>query len=277
VLFGLGMLLDRRAGRSFAVRVGGLVAALVTVAMLTPVGFQLLLAPLAVSRISPFINEWKPTSISDPHAAATLLMGLVVVLAWIRGRDRVSWVRVLLWAAGMVSTLLYARTIAIGAILLAPLVAEVLQAWLPARAVPRSWEVRTLAGGILVSLVLAAVVVPRSAQSPTDVPSAFDPVLAALPQGTVVWNVDALGGWLLYAHPNVEPTMDTRAEVYGPDYLRSYVRAISGYPGWQETVASTGARYAVVTGESALADGLQRQLRWTVVGAEAPYVMLRRP
>jgi hypothetical protein len=276
-LFGLGMLLDRGLGRRFVVRVGGLVAAFVAVAMLTPVGPQLLVAPLAVSRVSPYINEWKPTSITDPHAAATLLMGLLVVVAWIRGRERVSWTRIFLWAAGMVSALLYARTIAIGAILLSPLVAEVLQRWLPERAVPRRWEIRTLGAATLVSLVLAGVLVPASARTPADVPSSFDKTLAALPQGTAVWNVDALGGWLLYAHPNVEPTMDTRAEVYGPDYLRNYVRAISGYPGWQETVAATGARYAIVSKDGALADGLQRQLSWTVMATDAPYVLLKAP
>jgi hypothetical protein len=71
--------------------------------------------------------------------------------------------------------------------------------------------------------------------------------------------------------------MDTRAEVYGPDYLRGYVRAISGYPGWQETVAATGAGYAIVSAESALADGLQRQLGWIVVATEAPYLLLKAP
>ena len=143
-MFGLGMLLDRRVGRTFVFRVGGLVAALVAVAMLTPVGPQLLLAPLAISRISPYIEEWKATSITDPDAAATMLMGLVVVVAWIHRRERVSWTRMFLWGAGMVSTLLFARTIAIGAILLAPLLADTLQRWLPQRVLPRVWEVRTL-------------------------------------------------------------------------------------------------------------------------------------
>jgi hypothetical protein len=277
VLFGLGMLLDRKVGPRFVLRMSGLAAALVAVAMLTPVGPQLLLAPVAISKISPFINEWKPTSITDPHAVATLLMGLLVALAWIRGRERVPWTRILLWGAGMVSALLYARTIAIGATLLAPLAAEVLQRWLPQRDVPRRWEIRTLSAASLVSLALAAILVPSTARLPADVPSSFDRTLAAMPNGTVVWNIDALGGWLLYAHPNVRPTMDTRAEVYGPDYLGSYVRAISGYPGWQETVDSTGARYAIVTAEGALADGLQRQLGWTVVATEDPYVLLRAP
>jgi hypothetical protein len=167
-LFGLGMALDRRAGRRFVLRVAGLATALVAVAMLTPVGPQLVAAPLAVSRVSGFILEWKPTSITDPHAAATLLMGLVVMVAWVRGGSRVSWSRILLWGAGVGSALLYARTIAIGAILLAPLFAEVLQRWLPERAVPRRWELRTLGAATVASLVLAAVLVPATARSPGD-------------------------------------------------------------------------------------------------------------
>ena len=71
--------------------------------------------------------------------------------------------------------------------------------------------------------------------------------------------------------------MDTRAEVYGPDYLGSYVRAISGYPGGHETVAATGAKYAIVSDDGALAEGLQARLGWTVVATESPYVMLRAP
>jgi hypothetical protein len=276
-LFGLGMALDRKAGRRFVLRVAGLATALVAVAMLTPVGPQLVAAPLAVSRVSGFILEWKPTSITDPHAAATLLMGLIVMVAWVRGGSRVSWSRILLWGAGVGSALLYARTIAIGAILLAPLFAEVLQRWLPERAVPRRWELRTLGAATVASLVLAAVLVPATARSPGDVPSSFDARLAALPQGTVIWNVDALGGWLLYAHPNTTPTMDTRAEVYGPDYVRAYVRAISGFPGWQETVAATGARYAIVSEDGPLLEGLRREQGWTTVASEAPYVLLKAP
>ena len=277
LLFGLGMLLERKVGRRVVLMIGGLVAGLVVVGMLTPVGPRLLVVPLAISAISPFINEWKPTSITDPHAAATLLMALTVVVSWVRGGRRVGWTRLLLWTAGLLSALMYARTIAVGAILLAPLFAEVVQRWLPERSTPRRWEVRTLAAATLASLALATVMVPTTAARPADVPASFDRELRALPQGTVVWNVDALGGWLLYAYPNVKPTMDTRAEVYGPDYLRAYVRAISGYPGWQQTVAATGARYALVSSDGALADGLQRQLGWSLAATEPPYALLKAP
>jgi hypothetical protein len=71
--------------------------------------------------------------------------------------------------------------------------------------------------------------------------------------------------------------MDTRAEVYGADYLQSYVRAISGYPGWQETVDSTGARYAIVTEDSPLEEGLAREQNWRVLARDEQYVLLTAP
>ena len=238
-------------------RVGLGAAAMVVLALLTPVGPRLLATPVAISQVSPFINEWKPTSITDPHAAATLLMGLVVVVVWMRGRTRVSWTRLLLWVVAMGSALhLRAhhrrRRDPCGPPLRRGRAAGAPRAGDP----PAMGGAHPRRGRRWPACSLAALVVPATARAPGDVPSAFDPALRSLPQGTVVWNVDALGGWLLYAHPNVDPTMDTRAEVYGPDYLRSYVRAISGYPGWQETVARTGARYALVSTDGALADGL---------------------
>ena len=177
----------------------------------------------------------------------------------------------------MASTLLYARTIAVGAVLVAPLFAAALQRLLPERTSSRRLEVRTLLAASAASLVLAAVLVPVTAGKPDHVPASFDPVLAAMPKGTVVWNLDSLGGWLLYAHPNVVPTIDTRAEIYGPAYVDAYVRAISGFPGWQATVARTGAQYALVNDDGPLADALQHQSGWTVVEREDPYVLLRQP
>jgi hypothetical protein len=277
VVFGVGMLLDGRWPLRVAARAALLIGGVVVVAMLTPVGPALYLTPLAVARVSPFIMEWKPAPITEPSALVTLAMGLFVLVAWLRSSRRMSWTRLLLWVFAMCSALLYARTIAIGAILVAPLFAEALERALPERATPVRWERGVLGAAALTSIVVAALLVPSTAATAGKVPAAFDGPLAALPNGTVVWNVDALGGWLLYAHPNVRPTMDTRAEVYGPDYLRSYVRAISGYPGWEETVEGTGARYAIVDEDGPLADGLVRQKEWSVVSKAENYALLRAP
>jgi hypothetical protein len=277
VVFSMGLLLDRRLRRGQISRVAIFVAGLVLVGLVTPVGPRLLLAPFAVAQVSPFIMEWRPTPITDPSAAATLLMGLVVMVVWLQGRQRVTWTHLLLWLFAMGSTLMYARTIAVGAILVAPLFAEALQRALPDRAVPRRTERRVLVVSSLVSLMLAAVLVPATASAPGKVPAGLDAYLAGLPQGTVVWNVDALGGWLMYQYPNVRPTMDTRAEVYGPQYVGAYVRAISGFPGWQETVSKTGARYAIVTQDGPLQAGLVEGEGWREVARAEKYVLLAAP
>jgi hypothetical protein len=204
-------------------------------------------------------------------------MGLVVLVMWLRSGHSVTWTRLLLWAFAMASALVYARTIAVGAILVAPLFAEVLQSHLPRRSTPIRWERRVLVSTAVASLVLAAVLVPVTAAAPGKVPATFNAYLSALPRDTVVWNVDALGGWLLYEHPNLRPTMDTRAEVYGAEYLRRYVRAISAYPGWEETVSRTGARYAIVDEDGPLSDGLVRHKGWTLVSTGEHYALLQAP
>jgi hypothetical protein len=274
VVFSIGLLLDRRFERHQVSRLALLLGSLLFVGLVTPVGPRLLLTPVAIAQISPFIMEWKSTPITDPSAATTLLMGLVVMVIWVRSPGRTSWTQLLLWLFAMGSTLMYGRTIAIGAILVAPLFAKAIQRALPKRPVARRLERRVIVVTSLTALILAAIIAPATAANPAKVPSGFDTYLSALPNGTVVWNVDALGGWLLYEHPNLRATMDTRAEVYGREYVQAYVRAISGYPGWQDTVTKTGARYAIVNEDGPLQAALVEAAGWHEVQRSEKYVLL---
>jgi hypothetical protein len=65
--------------------------------------------------------------------------------------------------------------------------------------------------------------------------------------------------------------------VYGPQYVGGYVRAISGFPGWQETVSKTGARYAIVTQDGPLQAGLVEGEGWREVARAEKYVLLAAP
>ena len=113
------------------------------------------------------------------------------------------------------------RSVAIGAIILAPLAAEALGAVLGR---PRSLVTRgergLLGGALVASLVLAAGLAAAGPREPVGVPAAFDQSLSALPPGSVVFNSDLLGGWLMWTHPELRQTSDTRAELYGPDRAR---------------------------------------------------------
>lgn len=58
-----------------------------------------------------------------------------------------------------------------------------------------------------------------------DWPSNED--LFRLPIGTVMCNDHVHGGWLMFRHPGLRPTMDTRVELYTVQHITSYLRFIA--------------------------------------------------
>jgi hypothetical protein len=277
LLFAVGLALDRRVDRAGAAR-AGLVALLSLVAgALTPVGPSLLLTPLAIRTVSPYIGEWQPAPLTNPALLAAVGMLLVVAIFWARSRRRVSATDLLLWLVALGSALLYARTIAVAAVIATPLVAGALQSLLPERPATRRHEWTVLLVSTVAVLLAVGVAVPRTASSMAGVPDRLDSVLAGLPSGTRIFTVDSLGGWLWYAHANVVPTMDTRAEIYGAAYVDAYAHALNAYPGWRDTVGRSGARYALLASDGPLADALEHQSGWTPVGVDSGFVLLGAP
>jgi len=122
-----------------------------------------------------------------------------------------------------------------------------------------------------------AVLSPAYAASPGYVPTRMGPLLAALPKGTVVFNELGVGGWLLWEHRNVSPVLDGRIDVYDPDYVERLLQARKALAGWQQTVAATGATYALLDDDVALTSALQQDLRWEVVAVDRHKVLLRSP
>jgi hypothetical protein len=277
LVFSVGLTLDRRLDRAGAVR--GLLIAILScvIGALTPVGPSLLLTQLTVRDVSSYIGEWQSAALTEPALLAVVLMLLTVAVVWVRTSRRVSLTDLLLWVLALGSALLYARTIAVAAVVATPLLAGALQSALPARPSVGRREWSVLLTSVVAVLLAVGVAVPRTATSAADVPDRLGPVLAGLPTGTRVFSVDFLGGWLWYAHPNVVPTMDTRAEIYGPTYVDAYVHALGAYPGWRETVSRSGARYALLAAAGPLADALEHQAAWTPVGVDHGFVLLKAP
>ena len=91
-----GLLLDRRVGRSQAVRLIAVPMAGIAAAALTPVGPALLEAPFAVAGVGAFITEWQPPSFRSPGPATAALMVAVVASGCTVRRRRVAWVDIAL-------------------------------------------------------------------------------------------------------------------------------------------------------------------------------------
>ena len=267
----LGLAVDRRLDRRTAVRLMLVPVLSLVAAALTPVGPRLLLSLFDVSAAAaPFVQEWQPTSARNPFALITLAMIALVVLTWVRSRSVPPTWQIALAAIAFVATLIMYRTVAVGAIIAAPLFASALQQqrFTPSKALTRQ-AVFTWLGLSLAAVLVAAPIAGTMAQKPFGVPDRLRPQLAALPAKTVVLNQFAISGWLLWAEPHLIPVADLRSEVYSSEYLTAYRNNESVGPGWQSFITRTGATAALLSEDSALADALQQQLHWRITGRDS--------
>jgi hypothetical protein len=272
-----GLLLDRRLTRATATRLLGVPLLSLAAAGLTPLGPRLLLTPLTVGKnTSQFVGEWQSTSVHDPFAVVTLAMLGLVVLSWVRLRRQPPWWQIGLLFTGVVATLATTRTIAVGAIVAAPLLAHEIQlyrdrpvAGITARS-RSAWAALTLA-----ALVVAAPLAAARAQDPVAVPQRLAPQLSAISPGTVVLAEGDVTGWVFWADPGLRPVLDPRIEIYPAEHLRDFVSAMAAGPGWKQFIDRTGARYALVLTGSPIATALVERADWSLIGKDAGYVLLR--
>lgn len=286
--------LDRHRDRGELARLVLVLAGSAAATLLTPVGPQLLGVFTAVNAISPYINEWKPLSVTSTQLGAVVGLFAVVVLAWLSrspagegsgaggtgagpAPSGVPWSDRLLALAALAMALTAARSAAIGGVLLAPVAARTLAAWFPS--VPRSRLERPVVAAIAAVLLVVplAWVSTTSVANPALIPTRLSTQLSALPAGTVVFNADTLGGWLMWAHPSLRVVYDTRAEAYGAAYVDRYMNARAVRPGWERTIADSSAAVALLETGSPLGYALTGQLGWTEVGVDAGYRLLRAP
>ncbi len=277
----IAVVLGRRAGRKALLRLGALAVACFGVVLLNPLGPRVIEGPFEVSQSTRYITEWARPGITHGPALAVTAMVLVTATIWLTRRREVTWLGVGLLASALFWDWYSLRTIVLGALLAAPLLAGALESLLPASAdrpgpgTTRS-ERRMVAGAALALLVVVGLVVPRTADRPGAVPTALDPFLDRLPAGTAVYNAYGLGGWITWRHPDLNQYIDGLITPYSSDHIRGYYDAGLLRPGWYATVRDSGAPVALLESRSALAAGLE-QHGWRVEGTDAGYVLLSRP
>lgn len=270
-----GLVLDRKVSPRQAVRLAVVPVASAAAALVTPLGPGILNAFGPVRAVSPYIQEWRRPELTDPSTIGLVLLVVVVALGWLRRRSLVSWgaVAILLVGAGWGFT--YARSVALGAIIIAPLAAQALDAALARARPPRGREPLVVAGLVLAAVAACAVLATAAPDRPVSVPDGTTAALRSLPAGSVVYNDDSLGGWLMWSFPGLHQTADTRAELYGQAQAQSYLRVMGAEPGWQEGFDQRHPAAALVREDVPLAGALQRDRGWTVAARDDGFVLLR--
>jgi hypothetical protein len=283
VLIGLaviaGLALDRRLDRRAALRLLSVPALSVLAAALTPIGPRLLLTPFEVSsNAAQFVQEWQPTDPRNFFAAITLAMIALALLPWIRGTSARPWWQIALAGTAVICTLAMFRTVPVGSIIAAPLMASALQEQRGHAATGLSRRgARSFAALVVAAAILAVPIAGAVAQQPSGWPERLRPQLSALPAKTVVLNDFAAGGWLLWAEPQLTPVIDLRSEIYSMEYIRDYRRTEQVRAGWQGFLNRTNPKYALLKTKAPLTAALQEKLHWTTVAKDADYVLLKAP
>jgi hypothetical protein len=267
-------------------RLGAVLAACTLAVAVTPLGPSLLGTPFEVAgNAAGIAEEWRATPLNNIFSIAAMAMVVGTALLWLWTRRRPPVWKAVLLLTSMGLVLAMWRLVPMGSIVAAPLLADALGA-VGHRPEPRTRTERKVVAvtwAVFVLLAAALSLSPageRAQQFPGNL-AGVDRALDALPAGTVVLDDFALSGWLIHEHPDLVPVADLRVEIYSADHLHSYVRTERVEPGWEQLLATTGARHAVLQSDSALATALQQRLAWTVVATtdntatHDNYVLLR--
>jgi hypothetical protein len=275
----LGLALDRRWSRRVWARLALVPFGSTVAALLTPVGPGLLMAPFEVRGYTKFVTEWAPPSLGDIQFIVLILMAVIPLLVWLRRGEPVSWSSILLLGLGVVVGLMYTRTMAVSAALIAPLTAGAMQQVIPLRTESvRRTELILRVIGLSVALALTAVLAPSAAAGPAvRVPNTLNEPLDAVPSGSVVCNAYRLGGWLIWRHPTLRPTIDGRTEIYSVDHVEAYINFERAAPGWESYVSHSGCTYALLSKDAAVVERLTDRLHWRQIASGEGTVLLRQP
>lgn len=271
----VGMVFDRRVSLGSAVRLSLVPVLSVAAAAVTPVGPRLFLSPFQVGSVTAYISEWQRPSLGEPAVLAALGLFIIVGVNLARRRSA-EWTTVLLAVVGLGLTLTWARTVGLGAVVVAPMAAAALQKWTRRPMSPPFTRERVGVAVVgILSLVTVGVAAPAVAASPAIGPTALEGALSALPQGTVVCNDQSDGGWLMLRHPNLRPTMDTRVELYSVEHIKAYSGFMSGTHGWEDYATRVGCAYAVLPTKATVVPLLKASSHWAMVQEAGGYVLLR--
>jgi hypothetical protein len=268
----LGTAIDRRSTAGL-VKPALVVTASAVAGVCTPVGPELLLAPLQVRAITPYIQEWQPAPwYSLPLLALWLLLALNV-LGWVLARRRPPVAHVLLLLLSVVLGVSAARTVGVAGILAACTAAGALGPIMPTPAEP--WDrgdLRRALVAVGIGLVVAGAVIRATPHPVADYPATGFDALADAPPGTVVCTDYDAGSWLLWRHPGLVPTADGRTELYTPAQLDATLALMQGEPAGEQLIGDTGCSYALVRTGRAQAALAPRHEQVQVLG---PFVLFR--
>lgn len=242
-------------------------------AALTPVGPQLYAAVLRVSTHGSYFTEWGPPDFATWPGVGMLAL-LATAIALIARRRHTEPTLLFLVITALGAAVYSQRTLPLAAAILVPVVARLVLVVdrTPASVVER----RSLVAACVLALGALAIAVPHSADEPGVAPAWVGAAVGNLPPGTALLDDSSVGGYLMWADPDLDLVEHGYGDVYTDAELRRITMMQEADPGWLQAVVQTGARYALQATASPLDSGLRLQ-GWRVAQTGGGWDLLVAP
>jgi len=273
----VGLALDRRLDPRRAWQLILLALATLAAVALTPNGWYTLTHPIgdpAFRAAGKYIEEFERPEWNSPYVLAVVLMIVGAILLHVR-RDTMTWVTgLLLLSAAAISTTA-ARSVAVGAVIAAPLLAAALSSRKHGPTRRELAVVHTVP--VVVAIGLALVILDNPSRPSDSLPTAFDSALAALPEESVLFNELGDGGYLTWRHPDLKIVGDGLTDQYTPPWIIGWLEALHNQPGQDAFLARTGADHALLYSNSPFAERLTNGGWQLLAEGGGRYLLVREP
>ena len=243
------------------------------------------------------IPEYQSANFHTPETWPFILLVMLVILGFARGRHKTSWSHIFLVASFAAFALYTSRMIPLFAIVAVPIVSKSLSDWLNQdfpnsrfSAIEQNFsKINSSSNGVVWLFVLFLVVAlifqsgrtidPQSKGNTFD--SGFFPVqgirwLNSHPQQGHMFNEFDWGGYLLLKLvPRQQIFMDGHTHIYGEALTREYETVVTLGKDWQQILDKYQITWAIVRANSAIAHGLEN-IGWKTIYEDDTAIILRR-
>jgi hypothetical protein len=257
--------------------------ALVSVAalVLNPYGLQIYGVPfqtVSIGVLQDFIQEWNSPNFHERQTWPFIALLLGVLGAAGASKRRLDWSDFVLVSGTAFMGLLAGRNIALFAVVATPILTYDLQSILE----ERGWVLQTIKrptrqmarlNAVLVLLLLvgslAKVLLVLDGETVAEAQQMFLPVQATrfLNEGDIsgpMFNSYNWGGFLILNAPDMPVFVDGRTDLYGDEFLQTYLRTATGGEGWRDTLDEYDIRLVLIEAQSGLARQLRDEPGWAL-------------
>ncbi len=250
---------------------------------INPYGIRMILYPFetaGLQTLNLFIQEWQSPNFKIPQTWPFLVLLAALITFAIVTSKRLAWSEVSLLVGTLLLALWAGRNIAVFAIVAAPALSRLVDAYLD----QRGWQLRPMKSvkgtrlilnWMLLGVVLLGGLTKISSdlltENVTDIQEEFLPLAAVAyleqnpPQGNLL-NSYNWGGLLIFLLPDVPVFVDGRTDLYGDAFLQDYFTSYLGGSEWREIFEKYDIQTVMLEDENALATLLREDSeQWQIV------------